>query len=61
MGGGRVMRTPAERDEVMGHVVRSWLMSAWAQSRAAAWICSGVGGDGRGLASWMRRLPRSKV
>ena len=39
VGGGRVMRTPSD-EEVIGHVVRSWLMRAWAQSRAVAWRCA---------------------
>lgn len=61
MGGGRVMRTPVSLWVVMGQVVRSWLMSDWAQSRAVEARISLVGFGGRGLASLQRRLPRSKV
>lgn len=48
-------------EDVMGQVVRSWLMRDWAQSRAveARRVSGGLGG--RGLGSWQRRLPRSKV
>lgn len=37
MGGGRVIRTPSA-EAVMGQVVRSWFISAWAQSRAVEGI-----------------------
>ena len=61
VGGGRVMKTPSLDFDFMGQVVRSWLMRAWAQSRAVAASWASVGDDGRGLASLQRRLPRSKV
>ena len=61
VGGGRVSSTPSVGCEVIGHVVRSWLISAWAQSRAAEAICASVGEGGNGFASEQRRLPRSKV
>lgn len=38
VGGGRVIRTPSA-EEVMGQVVRSWFISAWAQSRAVEEMC----------------------
>ena len=60
LGGGRFMRTPSEV-ELIGQVVRSWFMSACAQSRAVADRCAGEGLGGRGLPSLTRRLPRSKV
>lgn len=43
MGGGRVIRTPSA-EEVMGQVVRSWFISAWAQSRAVEEMCVELGG-----------------
>lgn len=55
------MRTPESTDERMGHVVRSWLIRAWAQSRTAVEMWAAVGLGGSGLASFIRRLPRSKV
>ncbi len=62
MGGGRVMCTPpVDGDEVMGQVVRSWLMRDWAQSRAVVARRASGGLGGRGEGSWQRRLPRSKV
>lgn len=55
------MRTPVAGEDVMGQVVSSWLMRDWAQSRAveARRVSGGLGG--RGVGSWQRRLPRSKV
>lgn len=53
--------TPVSGSDLSGHVVRSWLRSAWAQSRAHACSWGSEGEWGSGLLSWMRRLPRSKV
>lgn len=53
--------TPVSGWDLSGHVVRSWLSNAWAQSRAQACSWGSVGEWGSGLLSWMRRLPRSKV
>ena len=61
MHGGRVIITPVSGEDVMGQVVRSWLMSAWAVSRAVDLRRSSEGDDGRGLSSLQRRLPRSNV
>lgn len=61
VAGGRVRRTPEAGVEVMGQVVRSWLMRDWAQSRAVAARRAEGGWGGRGVESWQRRLPRSKV
>lgn len=47
--------------DVMGQVVSSWLISAWAQSRAVAARRVEGGEGGRGVGSRQRRLPRSKV
>lgn len=47
--------------EWMGHVVRSWFIRTWAQSRAVEASRASVGLEGRGLASLQRRLPRSNV
>lgn len=52
---------PEDGVEVMGHVVRSCVMRAWAQSRAVEARRAGEGEEGRGEGSWQRRLPRSKV
>ena len=59
--GGRFMSTPAEGEEVMGQVVSSWFMSAWAVSRAVEAMRASEGEGGRGLLSLQRRLPRSNV
>ena len=61
MQGGRVRRVPSVAEVWIGQAVRSWLIRAWAQSRARVWRSVGEGGEGTGLASRMRRLPRSKV
>lgn len=61
VGGGSVMKTPASLEAVIGHVVRSWFRSDWAQSRAVRVRASLVEFGGRGLLSETRRLPRSKV
>ena len=55
------MSTPAEGEEVMGQVVSSWFMSAWAVSRAVEAMRASEGEGGRGLLSLQRRLPRSNV
>lgn len=61
MGGGSVIRTPSVGWEIIGQVVSSWFMRAWAQSRAVEERMESVGDGVRGLASLQRRLPRSKV
>lgn len=61
VGGGNVISTPSMGCEVMGQVVRSWLIRAWAQPRAALEMSAAVGAWGSGLASLQRRLPRSNV
>ena len=50
-------------DFVMGQVDRSWLIRAWAQSRAADLMSDSlmVLTGGRGFVSLQRRLPRSNV
>lgn len=48
-------------EDVIGQVVRSWLMRDWAQSRAVEARRVSGGLAGRGVGSWQRRLPRSKV
>lgn len=53
--------TPEFGVAVMGQVVRSWLMSDWAQSRAVEARRESGGLAGKGVGSWQRRLPRSKV
>ena len=58
---GSVIMTPVEGEEVMGQVVRSWFMSAWAVSRAVEAMRASEGEGGSGLLSVQRRLPRSKV
>lgn len=55
------MRVPFFGSTWMGHVVRSWFMRDWAQSRAVEARMESVGFGGRGLVSEQRRLPRSKV
>ena len=59
--GGNVRRTPSVGCDVIGHVVRSWLIRAWAQSRAVDESCVSEGFEGRGFASSHNRLPRSNV
>ena len=54
-------RTPSVGSEVTGQVVRSWLMSACAQSRAVFASSASDGFEEIGLASLHKRLPRSKV
>ena len=61
MHGGSFIKTPVEGEEVMGQVVRSWLMSACAVSRAVEAMRDSGGEGGRGLLSLQRRLPRSNV
>lgn len=61
MQGGRVMSTPSLGSDFMGHVVRSWLSRDCAHSRAVVLRTSSEGFDGRGLLSFTRRFPRSKV
>lgn len=62
MGGGSVMdRLEVVEEVVMGQVVRSWVISDWAQRRAVLARRVGGGEGGRGDGSWQRRLPRSKV
>lgn len=61
MQSGSVIMTPVEGEEVMGQVVRSWFMSAWAVSRAVEAMRASEGEGGSGLLSVQRRLPRSKV
>ncbi len=61
VGGGRVINRPLAGEDVMGQVVRSWLMRPWATSRAVALRTASEGEGGRGFASLQRRFPRSKV
>lgn len=59
--GGRESRTPASVDDI-GQVVSSWFRRAWAPSRAVAERDSSALGDKRrGLGSFARSRPRSKV
>lgn len=58
---GRERRTP-EGVEDMGHVLRSWFRSAWAPSRAVDDRSSSrLPWRRRGLGSFARSRPRSKV
>jgi hypothetical protein len=59
-GAGSMRCTPSEVD-LTGQVDRSWLMRAWAASRAVALSASSSAPVGMGLGSFASRFPRSKV